>query len=308
MPIGARSARTVDLLDVRRFRIDESVGRAWLYDPPQFARFDGPLQSTCAPNASGACTRRTPRKCSKARTWSSRRPTAPGAPCTPGISKTVPDCMVSRAKVQPGSCEPLGHRFRRRPRNHGAGTGASVACDRGAPRRAQAVACREVVDGRCVDTASSTTTSPIGSSGTGLCPSTSPLTISVPQPAAPRADAGTPRRPNNHRWLFLLRPCQPLRLVGFPSAPKSLVFSDRTGVSLTSEFPWPIPTTAHENGPVPGCQACDRCTGVISRVYMLPDDRTCMCNRHSARKSSDRSHERCTGFASRGWRDARSGR
>ncbi|MFE7589532.1 hypothetical protein ACFU6K_09030 [Kitasatospora sp. NPDC057512] len=35
----------LDLVDVRRFRIDESVGFSWvLYDPPQFTRFDGLLQ------------------------------------------------------------------------------------------------------------------------------------------------------------------------------------------------------------------------------------------------------------------------
>lgn len=36
---------SLDLLDVRRFRIDESVGFSWvLYDPPQFTHFDGLLQ------------------------------------------------------------------------------------------------------------------------------------------------------------------------------------------------------------------------------------------------------------------------
>ncbi|MEV0594087.1 hypothetical protein [Nonomuraea cavernae] len=35
----------LELLDVRRFRIDESVGFAWvLYSPPQFTHFDGLLQ------------------------------------------------------------------------------------------------------------------------------------------------------------------------------------------------------------------------------------------------------------------------
>ncbi|MET7991642.1 hypothetical protein ABZU76_12100 [Amycolatopsis sp. NPDC005232] len=36
---------SLDLLDVRRFRIDENVEGSWiLYDPPQFTRFDGLLQ------------------------------------------------------------------------------------------------------------------------------------------------------------------------------------------------------------------------------------------------------------------------
>ncbi|MFF4600531.1 hypothetical protein [Amycolatopsis sp. NPDC001370] len=36
---------SLDLLGVRRFRIDESVTTTWvLYDPPQFTRFDGLLQ------------------------------------------------------------------------------------------------------------------------------------------------------------------------------------------------------------------------------------------------------------------------
>ncbi|WP_416875029.1 hypothetical protein [Kitasatospora sp. SC0581] len=35
----------LDLVDVRRFRIDESIGFSWvLYDPPQFTHFDGRLQ------------------------------------------------------------------------------------------------------------------------------------------------------------------------------------------------------------------------------------------------------------------------
>ncbi|WIX75377.1 hypothetical protein QRX50_28080 [Amycolatopsis carbonis] len=36
---------SLDLLGVRRFRIDENIGGSWvLYDPPQFTRFDGLLQ------------------------------------------------------------------------------------------------------------------------------------------------------------------------------------------------------------------------------------------------------------------------
>lgn len=36
---------SLDLHDVRRFRVDESDGFSWvLYDPPQFTRFDGLLQ------------------------------------------------------------------------------------------------------------------------------------------------------------------------------------------------------------------------------------------------------------------------
>jgi hypothetical protein len=45
----------LDLLDVKRFRIDESQGFAWvLYDPPQFTRFDGLLQvDLCAERFGG---------------------------------------------------------------------------------------------------------------------------------------------------------------------------------------------------------------------------------------------------------------
>lgn len=36
---------SLELLGVQRFRIDETIGGAWvLYDPPQFTRFDGLLQ------------------------------------------------------------------------------------------------------------------------------------------------------------------------------------------------------------------------------------------------------------------------
>ncbi|WP_326836589.1 hypothetical protein VSH64_17035 [Amycolatopsis rhabdoformis] len=35
----------LDLLDVRRFRIDENIEGSWvIFDPPQFTRFDGLLQ------------------------------------------------------------------------------------------------------------------------------------------------------------------------------------------------------------------------------------------------------------------------
>jgi hypothetical protein len=45
----------LDLVDVRRFRIDESVGFSWvLYDPPQFTHFDGLLQvDLCAERFDG---------------------------------------------------------------------------------------------------------------------------------------------------------------------------------------------------------------------------------------------------------------
>ncbi|MGA5819775.1 hypothetical protein ACPC54_18180 [Kitasatospora sp. NPDC094028] len=45
----------LDLVDVRQFRIDESVGFSWvLYDPPQFTRFDGRLQvDLCAERFGG---------------------------------------------------------------------------------------------------------------------------------------------------------------------------------------------------------------------------------------------------------------
>ncbi|MFE6049219.1 hypothetical protein ACFQ6N_00500 [Kitasatospora sp. NPDC056446] len=45
----------LDLVDVRRFRIDESVGFSWvLYDPPQFTHFDGLVQvDLCAERFDG---------------------------------------------------------------------------------------------------------------------------------------------------------------------------------------------------------------------------------------------------------------
>lgn len=45
----------LDLVDVRRFRIDESIGFSWvLYDPPQFTHFDGRLQvDLCAERFDG---------------------------------------------------------------------------------------------------------------------------------------------------------------------------------------------------------------------------------------------------------------
>ncbi|AWZ08854.1 MULTISPECIES: hypothetical protein [unclassified Streptomyces] len=48
---------SLDLLDVRRFRIDESDGFSWvLYDPPQFTRFDGLLQvDLCAERFGSLC-------------------------------------------------------------------------------------------------------------------------------------------------------------------------------------------------------------------------------------------------------------